>query len=268
MNVPLPTIIRSKLEALERGRRVLLALSGLAESAMVFCAGLLLVFLIEWLAKPHLTARLCLSVLNYCATAGFVCWRVVWPLFRSRSLREAGWALEKAARGKFQERIIAAVELSEQPETTPGVSRWMTERTIALAAEEIAAIDPVSLLNRRPVVVAWKRASAVLCSWLLLCLLPWIAPRAWLALNPYAATARFSRVQLVVWPGNHRLPQGAAMEIRATGPNLPDDTKVTIKWADGFQETVAMTRTSTNLFSLPLAAVSQGFNYLVQAGDA
>jgi hypothetical protein len=269
MKLPLPPIIPAKLRQFERERKWSILLEGAAGTLLVFCLGLVLLILLEWTFRPRFTARASLSGLNYFLTVAFLTWRVLVPLAQRRRLRDIAWTMETAACGHFHERIVSAVELSEsEGDDQPGVSSWMRARTIELAAEEISAAKPAALLDRSAARMAWKRAAGGLLVLGLLCLVPGFGARLWLALDPYASTAALSRVQLAVEPGNWRLKQGAPLEIKATGPNLPEEAKAIIKWDDGFQETVLMSRSQTNVFSLGLAAVSQGFRYSVQAGDA
>lgn len=265
----LPPIISARLHRYERARKGVRVLSGLAEVLLVFCGGLLLLALLEWLFRPQYLGRRWLSGLNYSLTAGFLIYRVFWPLGRRRSLCEIAASFERAASGHFHERVLSAVEMAAASrESQPGVSTWMMQRTITLAAEEIGATDGATLVTRAPAVRAWKRAGLGLPVVALACLWPGFAPRLWLALNPYAPTAALSGLQLTVLPGNCRVNQGARLEITASGPNLPEEVKALIRWDDGFHETVRMSRSDTNDFSLALSSVSQGFRYLVQAADA
>ncbi len=265
----LPSIIAERLRRYERGRKMVQFLRGLAEVLLVFCAGLLLVALLEWLFKPPYSGRRWLSALNYAAVAGLFVYRVLWPLARRRSLREVAASFEAAADGQFRERVLSAVEMAgTAPESQPGVSAWMMQRTIALAAEEIGAANTSGLLNHRPATWAWRNTGFALLGLALACLWPGFAGRLWLAVNPYASTAALSGIQLTVRPGNWRVNQGARLEITASGPKLPEEAKTVIHWDDGFKETVPMSRSGSNEFSLALNSISQGFRYSVQAADA
>ena len=143
----------------------------------------------------------------------------------------------------------------------------MVTRTIELAAEEIRAADTRSLIQWRPAVVAWKRALGCVLFLGAACLIPGIASRVLLVLNPGAPTTALSNILLTVTPGNCRLRQGSPLEIKAGADNLPDPVSLRIRWEDGFQETVPMQRAGTNLFLLHLPAVVQGFRYSVQTMD-
>jgi len=266
----LPPVIATKLRAFERRRKTVSAARGLAGTLLVFCAGLIIVLLLETVFHPSLPWRISLSVLNYTATATFFLYSVCSPLLIRRRLDRIARAFESSAAGQFQERILSAVEMARSfpPADQPGVSAWMAERTIALAGEEISVVDPAHLVDPAPATQAGKRALAAVCVLGLTSILPGFIPRAWLALNPYADTSPLLHIEFAVQPGNCRIRNGSPLEIRASGRNLPDLVTTKIRWDDGFQESVPMARLGTNEFSLSLAAVSQGFRYSVQAGEA
>jgi len=265
----LPPIIPARLRQFERGRRLMRLLRGVAEVLLVFCGGLLVLAFVEWVFKPQFTARRWLSAVNYCTTAAAIVYRLMLPLLRRYSLRAIATDFERTAGGHYHERVLSAVEMAEiAPESQPGVSSWMMQRTISLAAEEIGIANVAVLVDRTPAINAWKATLVGIVAFALACLLPGFIPRLWLALNPYAPTAPLFHLQLAVSPGDCHVKQGAALEIKASGPNLPDDVKTSIRWDDGFHETVPMSRLSTNEFSLQLSSVSQGFRYSVQAADA
>ncbi|HEY5911604.1 MAG TPA: PA14 domain-containing protein [Verrucomicrobiae bacterium] len=268
-SLTLPPVIPARLRQYERGRKLMAVARGCAEVVLVFCGGLLAVALLEWVFRPQLPGRRWLSAINYAVAAGFFLYRVIWPLSHRRNLRAVAAGFERAANAHYHERILAAVEMADTPpESQPGVSAWMMQRTIDLAAEEIRAADPGLLVNRAPAVKAWKSAAASVLVLALACLSPGFVHRLWLALNPGAPTAPIARIHLAVRPGDCRVSQGAPLEITASGPNLPDEVKALIRWDDGFHEAVSMSRAGTNEFSLALPGVSQGFRYSVQAGDA
>ena len=262
----LPSPITTRLTQFERRRRLELLSRGVAEGLLVFGLGLLLVALLEWGFRPRAFWRLWLSGANYAAAAAWLAWRAGAPWLRPWSLRRIAAQFEISAGGQFDERILSAVEMAQsQP---PGVSSWMVGRTIALAGEEIGTVDPAGLVDSGPAKRAWKGLVGLCLVLGLACLLPGFAPRARLALYPYAPTASLSRTQLAVAPGDCRLRRGAPLEIKVTADTALDQAKLLIIWEDGFQESVLMTRGATNGFVVNLPAVSQGFRYFARAGDA
>ena len=265
----LPDVIGARLRQFEHGRRLVSLLRGLAECVLLFCIGLLVLSLLEWVFKPQRASRTCLSGAMYLLLGIGLLWRVGFPLLRNRRQRQIAWDFETAAKGHFQERIISAVEISEAPPgDQPGVSHWMMARTVELAAEEIGVVNPGLLVEREPAAKAWKRAGAGLVALAAACLVPGFVPRAWLVLSPHASTTPLSGIELLVQPGNCRVRLGTALEIKASGVNLPDQVRALFRWNDGYQESVQLARSGTNEFALKLAAISQGFRYSVQAGEA
>jgi hypothetical protein len=268
-SLKLPDVIGARLRQFEHGQRLVSLLRGLAECVLLFCIGLLVLSLLEWVFKPQLASRIWLSGANYLLLGAGLLWRVGFPLFRKRHQRQVAWDFETAAKGHFQERIISAVEISEAPPgDQPGVSHWMMARTVDLAAEEIGVVNPSLLVERKPAAKAWKRAGASLLALAAACLVPGFVPRAWLVLSPHASTTPLSGIVLLVQPGNCRVRLGTPLEIKASGVNLPDQVRALFRWNDGYQETAQLARSGTNEFTLKLAAISQGFRYSVQAGDA
>ena len=265
----LPDVIGARLRQFEHGQRLVSLLRGLAECVLAFCVGLLLLSLLERVFKPQLASRIWLSGAMYLLLGVGLLWRVGFPLFRKRRQRQIAWDFETAAKGHFKERIISAVEISEAPPgDQPGVSHWMMARTVELAAEEIGVVNPGLLVEREPAAKAWKRAGASLLVLAAACLVPGFVPRAWLVLSPHASTTPLSGIALSVRPGNCRVRLGTPLEIKAAGVNLPDQVRALFRWNDGYQESVQLARSGTNEFTLKLAAISQGFRYSVQAGEA
>ena len=233
---------------------------------MVFGLGLLLVALSVGVQAAGLLASFGSPARNYAAAAAWLAWRAGAPWLRPWSLRRIAAQFEISAGGQFDERILFAVEMAQsQP---PGVSSWMVGRTIALAAEENRHSGPAGLVDSGPAKRAWKGLVGLCLVLGLACLLPGFAPRARLALYPYAPAASLSRTQLAVAPGDCRLRRGAPLEIKVTAETALDQAKLLIIWEDGFQESVLMTRGATNGFVVNLPAVSQGFRYFARAGDA
>jgi hypothetical protein len=265
----LPDVIGARLRQFEHGQRLVSLLRGLAECVLLFCTGLLVLSLSEWIFKPQLASRTWLSGAMYLLLGLGLLWRVGFPLLRKRRQRQIAWDFETAAKGHFKERIISAVEISEAPPgDQPGVSHWMMARTVELAAEEIGVVNPGLLVERKPAAKAWKRAGASLLALAAACLVPGFVPRAWLVLSPHASTTPLSGIALSVQPGNCRVRLGTPLEIKAAGVNLPDQIRALFRWNDGYQESVQLARSGTNEFTLKLAAISQGFRYSVQAGEA
>lgn len=264
----LPGIVTSKLRDFARLQKRVAAIRGLAEAILVFVAGVVLLALFEWLARPALLARVWLSGINWFVAGLWIVIRVIVPLVKTLPIVAIARELESAAKNRFKERVLSAVEMAGST-SQPGVSSWMISKTIAMAADELATVDTCEFVDRLPAHSACKRAGVVLLVIGLLFIIPGVAPRTWLALNPYASTVALSRIKLLVRPGNTHLKQGTALDIKVSAKPLPEQVKAAIQWDDGFKETVLLSRGGTNGdFVLSLPAVSQGFRYCIQAEDA
>ena len=119
----LPAIIRQRLAQFDRRRRSTVTARGLAEALLVLGAGLGIIVLAEWLFRPGLKGRAWLSASIYFATLGWLLVRAGGPWLRHQPLRRIARLYEDAAHGRFQERVLSAVEMAESP--PPGVSGWM-----------------------------------------------------------------------------------------------------------------------------------------------
>jgi hypothetical protein len=266
----LPPVVAVKLRQFRRGKEKVLVLRGLGESLAVFGLGLLGVVLLEWMFRPQLSARAWLSLINVTLALGWLGWRAGIPFFKVRPLRQVALEFEGASQFRFQERIVSAVELVEfqSKVPSPGISPWMINQTIRLAADELKSVDPGSWVDPAPARRAWKAAAGLAMLLGLACLLPGFWPRVWLALNPYSSSIPLSHLRLAVTPGNCRIGPGTPFEVRVIANEPLSEAKTALVWADGLRETILMNRNGTNEFSLRLPDVSQGFRYLVSAEDA
>ena len=259
-----PAAIRAKLAAFAARERQVRLLQGAAETLLALDLALLVGALLLWLLKPALAGRVTLSTVVYGAALGVFLWRTVWPALRKWSLLKVAARFEQAAGNRLHERLLSAVELSAV--RPPGTSDWMADRTLALAAEDLAPLRPAELVETRQMVARWKLALAVAC---VLLLVTALAPRrVWVVLNPLANPATFAANSFAVAPGNCRVPAGASVDIRAQSRLAFDQALLVVRWQDGFREELAMARPGgTNLFQQTIARVSQGFRYRVQAGE-
>jgi hypothetical protein len=266
----LPSVVAIKLRQFKRRKEKVLVLRGLGESLSVFGVGLLVVVLLEWMFRPQLPARAWLTLINVTLALGWLVWRAGIPLLKVRTLRQVALEFEDASHFQFQERIVSAVELAESQDhaPSPGVSPWMINQTIRLAADDLESVDAGGLVDPAPARRAWKTAVGLVTLLVLACLLPGFWPRAWLALNPYSSIISLSHLQLAVTPGHCRLSPGTPLEIKVLANEPLSEAKTAIVWEDGLRETVSMNRSGTNEFTLRLLEVGQGFRYVVSAEDA
>ena len=266
----LPGVVSTKLRQFRRRSDSIAALRGLGESLSVFGTGLLVVVLLEWMIKPQLPGRVWLTLLNVALALGWLMWRGVVPFLRGRTLRQVALEFEDASEYRFQERVVSAVELAESQDQAAslGVSPWMIDQTIRLAANDVKSVHAADLVDPAPARNAWKTAGALAMFLVLACLVPGFWQRAWLALYPNSSVILLSHLQLAVTPGHCRLVPGTPLEIKLLANEPLPEARTVIAWEDGLRETVAMTRSGTNEFILRLPEVSQGFHYVVSAEDA
>jgi hypothetical protein len=265
----LPEVITAKLRGFARRRSLAASAGGLADAVLGFSLGLLAIGLIEWLMRPGLTVRIGLSACVFILGAVLLMRRSIVPWIRPISWRDTAQDFEVATQKRFQERILSAVELADSGiASNPGISTWMAGQTIRLAAEEMGPVKVRDWVDFGPARKAWQRTAVFLLALAVGCVIPGFVSVLWLAVNPSASTAVWSRTVLTVAPGHCEIIQDASLEIRARTTPLAHQTKAMIRWNDGFQETALMTRDSTNGFALRLPSVPRGFQYSIQAGDA
>jgi hypothetical protein len=65
LKIKLPEVIGARLRQFERGRKRVLLLRGLGECVLLFCVGLLVLSLVEWVLHLRLASRIWLSGANY-----------------------------------------------------------------------------------------------------------------------------------------------------------------------------------------------------------
>ncbi len=269
MEFKLPKIIRVRLKAFESRRRWVEFWRALAETLMILLGGVLVVMALESLVFRRAGAAVWLSAGNYLAAGSFFIWRAGHVRLRARSLKDIARHFERAAGNQFQEQVFSAVQMAQTgPAAQRGVSWWMVEQTIAGAARDLKPVDAGNLVNAAPARRAWNRAALAGAAFALACLAPGFWPRARVALAPFSSVGSFSRLSLTVSPGNCRLKQGAALQMVVSANEPLEQARTFVQWQDGFQETVSMTRSGTNEFGLTLPAVSQGFQYRVEADEA
>jgi len=263
---PLPPDLSRGLAEFEGRRRTLAFGQGLAETVALLGLGALFLALVEWAVHARPGTRFAGSAGVYLVALGVLAWRGAIPLLRRRSARVIARAFEDAAAGRFQERILSAVEMNSEP--AAGTSRWMIDQTINLAACEMAGANPGELADASPARRAGQRAALVLLACLAVLLLPGTRGHLLLALNPFASSAVLPGIRLAILPGDAKVREGTPLTITVEASGRLEPARVSLVWNDGFRETVAMSETGTNRAELKVPALSQGFRYSVTAGEA
>jgi len=140
----------------------------------------------------------------------------------------------------------------------------MMARTVELAAEEIGVVNPVcwSSASRLPKPGRGQRepAGAGGAAWFQAC------STSLVVLSPHASTTPLSGIAL---PSSLATAGSDWDPTRNQSPAvIARPGRALFRWNDGYQESVQLARSGTNEFTLKLAAISQGFRYSVQAGEA
>lgn len=261
-----PAVLAQLLGAVERRRRRLALLHGAAAAAVAVVVGATILAVIDAVALPSTEVRRWLSVSLYAAGAVIVIWLGVRPWLRRRNPAAVARAVERVG-AVDDEQLSAAVELAA--ERPSGVSAWMVDRTIALASNAAAGVDPRRVVDDRPA-RRWATAAAVLVALLLLSLLePSTRTFILRAVIPGVDLVRPSATALSVQPGGSvRLARGSDLRIVARVDPDPDRVRLAIAWDDGLVEELPMVPDGGGRFVRSLRGLSQPCSFRVLAGDA
>jgi hypothetical protein len=254
------------LRALERRRRLLQALRGLAESLCVAGCG--------WLALGACDARIhlgeglreALGWLCYLVVAAVVVVRVVLPALRPASLFATARLAERAA-GGHDEVIASAVQFATA--APAHVSPWMVTRTMVIAAQHLAALPVTRAVSAAPLYRACAWSGVVAMVLLGVCLVHGGGSFLARAVLPGSRIARPSATTLLVVPGDAQVALGDTVDINVVASGAAEDhaCQLTVAWNDAAAETMEMEPAGSG-YSRHLEAVTRGFSYQVTCGDA
>jgi hypothetical protein len=267
----IPPALTAALAAFARQERRTAMWRGWAEAALV-AAGALAVGAANdaWL-HPSYGARCWVALGGAVVVSATVAWRVGLPWWRGAPPVAVARALEAAAaaRGKgLDQRLSAAIELAGKP--VRGVSAWMVGRTLALAAQEAAALAPSALIDALPGRKAWRRSAAAGLVLALALAVPGVPTFYLRALWPPANLERPSRVKLTVDGGDRLVAEGAAMDLAVAAAPDPGAAVAELRWDDGAVERLDMVAgagSTPGRYTAHLGAVTRGFTYDIVAGD-
>lgn len=257
----MPASLRQVLNAVESRRRRLLVIARLAE--VVVAAVVLLCLIMVWdaFAQPGVIARRIATFAAVAALVTGITARLIVPMWRRRSDFAIARAIERR-RPDLREGLSSAIAFIEGAD--PQASRWMVARTVALAAQEAGALEPVRLVSPRPARhrLGWASlALAVLAvilvtpsgsSWFLRAVLPWLP------------TVRPSPYRITVRSATTLVPRGAPYLIDARIEPEPREVHADLVWEDGIRERLRL-EGSGSRFALDLPAVTQAFRYRIIA---
>ena len=260
----LPVVLHQTLLAYAARQRRILVLRGLGETAMAQIIGLAGVAAIDATVHPGHGAHWALSAAAYAAAGSVLVVRVVLPLVARPRLVAHALEIESRSGGRLEERLSSAVELAGQP--AGGVSTWMIERTIALAAQEAASLDVVALYSARSARLAWVRAGMLTAAMAGCCLIPGVS--VFLLRAAWPAVLRPSRIHLEVLPGDLRLASGAPLEVQVRAYPDPGSASLEVTWDDGVGDSMPLDHSDgAGVYSVRLSAVTRGLRYRIRAGD-
>ncbi len=259
--------ILRRLAAYRRCQRWAQLERGALEALAVLIAGLIAVAAVDGAVKPDAWVQVGAGTGVYVLAGLVLAWRGLWLACRRRSHVALAREVERKLEGDTEERLSSALELAEHP--PPGVSAWMIDRTIALAAREFAGLDPAGLIETGPVRRRARVAGGLLIALFALLVLPPVRPLVLRALLPGINLPRPSATHLEVEPEDQALAAGLPVTIRAAAAPAPEAATIRVAWEDGLSETLRMHATGeAGRFRLRFPALMQGFAYTVHAGDA
>ena len=217
----LPPILSRTLASFASGERRMLVLRGVGEAVLVQIIGVSTVAALDALLHPSAGWQWVLSGAVYGATGVVLIARVLLPLIRQRTQAQVALALEKRAGKDLDEQLSSAVELASRPD--PGVSAWMIERTIALAAQRAAQVDVPTLIDSIPARRMWRRAAVVVGMLAAACVIPGVPGYVARAFVP--TMIRPAVVSISVLPGDQKLAVGAAFDVQVTATPDPGSAR-------------------------------------------
>lgn len=258
----IPDVLRELLRRFVRRRSAMTLCRGAAEAVLVGVSAFAAVALADALLAPGRGVLTVFSSLAWLSVVVVFAARGLLPGLRRPPLARAARELEMAFGGdELEERLSSAVELAAS--SPQGVSAWMINRTVALAARDADGLDPKALVDARP---SMKRA-AYACGLLVLaavaCLFHDVRAFALRALLPGSRIPRPWSVRLDVSPGDCRLSEGSSVVIAAETTPPADKATLRIKWDDGVSEDLPMKRIGQARFAYEIPALTMGFSYYV-----
>lgn len=266
MSSRLPVVLDQLLLGVERRRRRLALGRGLALAVVVFVLGVVAVAAIDALALPGIPLRRGLSWGLYLVVAAVALGAGVVPWLRRRGALRAARAVERTG-VVADERLSAAVELAATDDR--GVSRWMVDRTVALATAAAEGIDPRAVVDgcvARRLLLAAGVAGLLLAVSLVEPVTRHLVLRA---VVPGADLERPAATALAIQPGGTvRLAQGSDLRIVARVDPLPERVQLAIEWDDGLSEDLSMVPEGGGRYVRTLRGMSQACRFRVRAGDA
>ena len=207
----------------------------------------------------------------------YLTYRQLFPAFRMIDLYKAASLVEQRE-PEHEERIISAVDFSENPPDDRYVSRQMVDKVIRIACIEAENINAARILSIKSVLIRGAFCVPVLVLWIIF---GSTAPQT-IALGlqriftPGQGYVAEQPIAFIVQPGDAVVGQGNLFEITAsdtaTGPKAgtassDNNFSVELQYVSGGGRELAMSPTSPTSRRLDVPDVESGFRYRVSSTE-
>lgn len=155
--------------------------------------------------------------------------------------------------------IASSVEFLLHP--PQGVSRWMVDRTVAAATQRMENLRPEPWLDWSAVKQVWKGNGALLLLFLALFLFPLTQASVLRSIAPWVNTSRPSSIGLKVITSDQVLASGSSITIEGVSSLPVEEVVAHLVWDSGLEERLTLQSHSSNVFSLELQQLSEGFRF-------
>lgn len=298
----LPVVIIRGLAAYTARRHRLVLLRALGEAALALVGLLVIGVALDAWARPPDGVRLALGVVTWALVLALVAWRGLRPALRREVAVATAQRIEAVLAGQVPgpgaahvadavarasgrlrqrsrtvgstapvqliagERLSSAVALAQAPPL--GVSAWMVARTVAIAAQEIGAVDTGALVDARPAHRVLAAAGVVAVVLAVACLQPGVAARLARAALPGAGVLRPALGTIEVAPGSVTVPAGGRLAVVVRTAPAATAARLRLRWDDGVDQEVDLAPGGApGVFTHLLPAMVQGLRYQALAGD-
>jgi hypothetical protein len=267
--VPLPRGIAQILHRASSAVSRVRATEGLLTALIVLLSGLLATCFVDWLIRTPQPVRILLFLLQVLAVAIIVWVRVLRPLSRKPSDREAALLLQ-AKFPALRSAPISSIELACGHGRSFGGARELVERLANETAILLRGLDPgqVATPNSVKKLVKWTVALTILNSaWIALL---WPGSLSWLARWPGFPVPPPTQTIVRSITTDLTAQRGGNVELRARADGvIPSSGRVRLEFAEGTKSEIPAQRASrdSNEFSAIVTSVQSPFHYVFTLND-
>jgi len=234
--------------------------------------GLLAAMILGSMNNPTLFFRWGAALVFWIAVI-YLIYRQLRPAMRSIDLYSAAGLVEERE-PEHEERLISAVDFSENPPDDQLVSRQMVEHVIRAARKDALNIDAARIISVKSVLLRGLFCLPVVLAWIIFC---GVAPQT-IALGleriftPGQGYSAESALAFQVNPGDAVVGQGSTFEITASDTGNAHNASqaesensfsAELQYVAGGGRQLAMTPTSPSSRRLDISDVESGFRYRV-----